>query len=415
MILIGRVLGTWLQASEPLSVSQIVRIRTSEREMSLDTSDTTTVTIERIVAGGYGLGRVDGRVLLVPLTAPGDVVQVELPTRGAMTGVVRVLSPGADRVDPPCPHYGECGGCDLMHLSYEAQIDAKLAMVTETIGRIGGPGLLQSAAELALTPNPAPMASRTRALWQPTATGRAGYLRRGSHEVVHIDRCLILDPALEAARGSLRIDQPVHGLTNGSVVSLAAGDVPALEIVFDVLGERISGSAGAFFQANRSLLDDFVRQVVHLTSDDRPNRMLELFSGIGLFTVPLGRCIGEIDAVESSNEAVRLARSNVERAGLRNVRIHGLPAERWFGGRSKLAPDVVLVDPPRTGLSDRVISGIIAAVPGRVVYVSCDPATFARDARKLVDAGYAMISARAFDMFPQTHHVELVAAFRRRI
>lgn len=395
-------------------MSQIVRIRTSERGMNPGRPKIATVAIERLVAGGHGLGRLDGRVVLVPLTAPGDVVEVELPSKGARVALTRVLSPGVDRVDPPCPHYGDCGGCDLMHLSYAAQVEAKLAIVTETVNRIGGRDLLQTVPQLALIPNPEPLASRIRASWQPTATGTAGYVRRGSHDVVQIDHCPILDPALEETRARMEIGQPVHGLTNGAAVSLAASDGAPVEIEFEVVGERIVASAGAFFQASRSLLDDFVAHVVDLTSRDRPDRVLELFSGIGLFTVPLGRRVREIDAVESCKAAARLASVNVDRAGLRNVRVHAMPAERWFRGRSKLTPDVILVDPPRAGLSDRATSAIIASSPERIIYVSCDPATFARDARKLVDGGYTMTSLCAFDMFPQTHHVEQVASFRRR-
>jgi len=373
------------------------------------------ITIERIVAGGFGLGRHEGRVLLVPLTAPGDEVEVGVPERGSKTSLLRIVSPGPDRVEPPCVHFGICGGCDLMHLSYPAQVQAKLDLVVETIERVGGRDLLLEAGDLGIEANPAPLHSRIRATWQPTASGTAGYFRRGSHDVIEIGHCPILDPALEAVRSSLRISDKAHGLSNGVDVSLSTSEHAADIIEFSVADARIRASAHAFFQANAALLDRFVRHVVHLAGRDRPDRVLELYSGIGLFTIPLAPHVGQIDAVESSTRAVELARQNVHGNCLRKVTFHAESAENWLAAqlRAGYRPDTIVVDPPRTGLSDRVASGLLKMAPHRIVYVSCDPPTFARDARQIVDAGYRLANLTAFDLFPQTHHTETVAAFDR--
>jgi 23S rRNA (uracil1939-C5)-methyltransferase len=397
-------------------VSQIVRNRTSERQMTSSIPDSATVTIERVVAGGFGLARHGGRVLLIPLTAPGDVVEIELPTRSPRARLIRVVIPGPDRVEPACAHYGECGGCDLMHVSYPAQVQAKVAMVVETIERIGGRGLLASVSDVPIKANPLPLGSRIRATWQPTRCGRAGYFRRGSHEVIEIDDCPILDPSLEAQRKLIGIGTRTTALTNGRCISISVSAQTADMVEFTVADEIICGSADAFFQANLALLDQFVRHVVQLGARGSPKRVLELYSGIALFTVPLARLVGEIDAVESSELAVELARKNVERASLRNVNCYAESAERWLGIhlRSEYRPDTLLVDPPRAGLSNRVIAGILSRSPGQIVYVSCDPATFARDAHRIVGDGYRITDVTVFDLFPQTHHVELVAAFQHQ-
>lgn len=376
-------------------------------------TETSTATIERIVAGGYGLGRVDGRVVLVPLTAPGDVVEIELVKSDTVARLVSVISAGPDRIEPPCPHYGVCGGCDLMHLRYDAQIEAKKAIVVESIERLGGAQLLNSVGSVRMTRNPKPTESRIRASWHPSRTGRAGYVKRRSHDIVEIERCLMLDPALEAARSGLRISGVTHGLTNGQDVSLSAGARPAGFIEFDVLGERLLGSADAFFQAGSALLDDFVGDVVALALRGRPEGLLELYSGIGLFTVPLASGVTRIDAVEASGVAVGLAKQNLRRAGRQGVTCHRASVERWLPHRHMRGErwDTVLVDPPRSGLNRLVVDAIVGMKPAQIVYVSCDPTTFARDARRLAVGSYQLTDVHVFDLFPQTHHVELVAAF----
>jgi 23S rRNA (uracil1939-C5)-methyltransferase len=405
----------WLHASEPSSVSQIVRYDTSEQEPAgAKTSPAiATVRIEKIVTGGMGLGRHNGRVLLIPLTAPGDVVEVALPGRGPMAELVRVIEAGPDRQAPWCAHYGVCGGCDLMHLTYEAQLEVKLAATLKTINRIGGGSLTSTIRDpVVIVPNPNPLHSRIRATWRP-ANGALGYFRRGSHDVVAVDNCVTLDPVLEIARKSTRSDRPAQALTNGTEVSLTGIGGSAGEIEFEVLGERILASAAAFFQASRTLLESFVGHVVEVTAPRPAESLLELYAGVGLLTVPLARLAGSVDSVESSQPAVSLAQQNLARAGLERVTCHVAPVGEWLKRQRRTRFECVVIDPPRTGLSSAVADWLTSSEPGKVTYVSCDPATFARDACRLVAGGLSLRSLRAFDLFPQTHHVELVAAFTR--
>jgi 23S rRNA (uracil1939-C5)-methyltransferase len=383
--------------------------------MSANEINTAVISIERIVAGGFGLGRHEERVLLVPLTAPGDRVEVELSDQRSVARLIRVVSPGPERVEPPCTHFGICGGCDLMHLSYPAQVRAKVEMVAESLMRTGGRDLLSMLTEVGIESNPRPLYSRIRATWQPTDSGTAGYFRRSSQDVIAIEHCPILDPALEEVRSSLTIRDKARGLTNGSEVSIATGHGPAVPVDFAVGDAQIVASALAFFQSSQSLLDRFVRHVVHLAADVGPGHVVELYSGVGLFTIPLAPHVGAIDAVESSPVAVTLARQNVRRNRLQNVNVHADDAGRWIAKRTgkRIRPGTVLIDPPRSGVGTRVSTGILRIKPRRIVYVSCDPATFARDARQIVDAGYRLTKLTVFDLFPQTHHTETVAAFDR--
>jgi 23S rRNA (uracil1939-C5)-methyltransferase len=392
-------------------VSQIGRLDTTEptADGPVQGGETATVTIEKIVTGGLGLARLHGRVLLAPLTAPGDVVEVTVPERGSTARLVEMISPGPDRQSPPCAHYGICGGCDLMHLTYDAQLRVKLESTLETIERIGGAPL--NDAEVEIVANPAPLHSRVRATWRPAPDGRLGYLRQGSHDVVAIDNCVIIDPALERVRMSVSGVGPIQALTNGADVSVAAGRGGAQEIEFNVLGESIVASADSFFQASRALLDQFVGYIVDVTEPQPGDSLLELFSGIGLLTVPLARRSGPIDAVESSAAAVALSRRNLARSGLENAMVHHSLVESWLRRSGKRVYPSVVLDPPRTVLGRPVVHWLTDALPARITYVSCDPATFARDARLLVSGGYRLRSLRLFDLFPQTHHVELVAAF----
>jgi 23S rRNA (uracil1939-C5)-methyltransferase len=371
---------------------------------------TVAVRIERVVAGGSGLGRYEGRVVLVPMTAPGDFVEARLSANGPRAELIQVIEHGPNRVQPACQHYGECGGCDLMHLSYEAQLTAKGDLVLDAMRRIYGDLELPF---LDVVSNPKPFGSRSRATWRPAMDGSAGYVRRASHEVFQVAHCPVLDPALEAARAEIRTTNQVRGLTNGRDISMAKDGLPAAEIEFKVAGERLWTSADAFFQACTSLLVQFVRHVVDLAGTGKPRIVYELYAGIGLFTLPLARRAAGVETVESGSVAVRYARMNVAAAGLTNVDVHESTAERWLARQQRRRPDVILVDPPRVGLSTAVTRGLIALGADRLVYVSCDPATFARDARVFVDAGFRIESWAAFDLFPQTHHVELVASFVR--
>jgi 23S rRNA (uracil1939-C5)-methyltransferase len=378
--------------------------------------------IETLTAGGDGLARApDGRVVFVPFTAPGDRVRVAIGARRArfLRGVViELLEAGPGRSDPLCPVFGTCGGCDWQHLAYETQLEAKRTILRDAIERIAR---LPVPGRFAFRPSPAPYGYRSRARVS-AERGRVGFRRRRSHAVCAVSRCPVLVSDLDAPLAALaaRPDRPsgewelsAGGAGSVSVASLPVRDSAAW-VEVDCLGERLRVSAGSFLQANAALREPLAAAVREAAGYGALG--LELFAGAGLFTLPLARRFERLVAVESHPGAVADLEENLAAAGLGEVEILAEPVEVAFesGALAALRPDAVVLDPPRTGLDAPAREGLARLAARRVVYVSCDPATLARDAAVLADAGYALTALEGFDLFPQTAHVEAVALLERR-
>lgn len=397
-------------------------------------------TVERIVPGGAGLAHAGGQTLFVGLAAPGDRVRVRIGRRRgkvAFGEIVAVLEPGPDRVAPPCPYFGPCGGCDFQQLRYEAQLAAKVEIVRDCLRRQGG---IASPPEVPITPSPDPWAYRARAEWQVDAKGRVlGYYARDSHRIVDVERCPIAAPPVQGALTDLRRRLAGGRLPGGpsglaEIRAVAADDgvglwPPAAEGRAEVLESRIGGEryrydAGCFFQANLGVVEALVAEALRFAPapTDHPGRAsaapggvpaaaVDLYCGVGLFTVPLARRYGRVVGVETHPVAARYAARNLHDAGLTHARIEAARVDKWLERRAAvLAPAAfALVDPPRTGLEAATLRGLLALSPARIAYVSCDPATLARDLKALLAGGYRLDGVAAFDMFPQSHHVEAVA------
>jgi len=372
------------------------------------------IAIESLAAGGDGVGRdAGGRVVFVPFTAPGDRVRVaivEERARFARGTLEEVLEPSPLRVQPPCGVYGACGGCTWQHLDYAAQLEAKRQILAGALERIAklGPG------ELEITPSPSPYRyrGRTRVL---AKDGRVGYRRRRSHDLCPTSRCPVLVPELDAELARLAASEPraaeewelvagVHGTTRATPLRRPLPSEPKIEL--EVCGDRLAFSPGVFVQGNALLLDTLARAVHEAAGSGAC--AVELFAGAGFFTLGLARRFGRLVAVESEGRAVADLRANLARAGLDNVEVHGGRAE-WVLARIEGA-EVAVLDPPRTGLPAELLEMIQAP---RVVYVSCDPATLARDLAGLAARGWALEALRGFDLFPQTPHLEAVATMAR--
>jgi tRNA/tmRNA/rRNA uracil-C5-methylase (TrmA/RlmC/RlmD family) len=388
-----------------------------------------TVHIERIVPGGMGIGFAERMTVLAPFTAPGDTAQVAIDrVRGntAFGSLVEVIEPAQQRTEPPCPHYGLCGGCDLQHLTYNAQLAAKQEIVKDCFRRIGGIAL----DEVEIVSSPREWGYRIRADWAVDPERRVmGYHMRATNEVMAIDTCPILDPVLEKARAELReqvangelvVERGIEGATSNGVVATVpkTAAFPVGLLTTTINGERYGFDAGSFFQANGSILPELVAYVDGQSTTGEgavAGEAVDLFCGVGLFTVPLARRYSHVTGVESDARSASIAHENAKAAGLANVTISGLTVAQWLHRRGAKVetPRVIVVDPPRIGLEGDVIEGLIRIVSERLVYVSCDPATLARDVKALVARGYELTALRAFDMFPQTHHVEVVATVTR--
>lgn len=382
---------------------------------------TLEVEIERILPGGVGLAHAEGLTLFVSLTAPGDIVRVQVDrVRGKMAfaSVLEVIKPSPVRVEPPCPYFGRCGGCDFQQLNYEAQLKAKVAIIRDCLHRIAH---IETPPEIDIQASPNQWRYRARANWQfDPQTKQLGYFERGSHRVCDVEYCAVLVPelqkTLEALRAQIAQDsfcperRDIEAVAGAEAVSLspAFASFQTNEVTRTIANEIYHFNANAFFQTNHELLDSLITET---TREIHGQVAIDLYCGVGLFTLPLARSFKEVVGIEESATASQFARRNLQDAQLFNTQIVTARVGDWLHDNSVSfeSVDFLLLDPPRSGAENIVVAGILAMRPRRISYVSCDPATLARDLKKLLAGGYALDSVAAFDMFPQTNHVETVA------
>ena len=372
------------------------------------------VTVEKLVMGGEGLARYEGIPIFVPRAVPGDRLRVRLTQRRpdyARGEIAEVLEPGSGRRPPPCPYFERCGGCDLQQIEDELQPRLKAAAVVETLQRLG---------RLEMPP-PEMVAGeawgyRLRAQLHVAVAGdgsrEVGYYARGSHQLVAIDRCPILVPQLEAVPGQLaealpetppsRVDLAAGGEGSWTMAPVVEG-LPRGQVLLEVGEHTYIYDARAFFQGHRGLLPRLLELAI---GPWEGATACDLYSGVGLFTLPLARRYRQVVGVESDPSAARYARINARRNGLEGIEILAKRAEPALE-RLPRRCDRMLVDPPRTGLSRSVREGLLGLRPERLTYVSCDPPTLARDLRRLTTA-YRVESWALLDLFPQTGHMEAV-------
>lgn len=387
--------------------------------MAVRAKDIINITIETIAFGGEGLGRVENLVVFVPFTAPGDVVEVEIREakkrylRGRMK---RLVTPSPDRVEPPCPYFRRCGGCHYQHIEYAKQVAMKGRQVSEAFERIGK--FTAPPVETVL-PSPAPYGYRGKAEFHVERARdgayRIGFMDVGGSRLVDIERCAIMDESINEQLTFLR--RPMHAplRVDRYVIWSLTGKSEEKHVVRVVKGLEILVPFEGFFQANTTLTDGLVDTVMEFAGTGPGESVLDLYCGSGLFPLFLAPACRSLVGIEIDGEAVECARLNMERHGIENAVFHEGDVreilEREFGAGK--AVDVVVLDPPRTGCEREVLDSVIGLGPSRVVYVSCDPSTLARDARLLADGGYGLITVRPVDMFPQTKHIEAVALFKK--
>ncbi len=375
------------------------------------------VEVERILPGGVGLAHADGKTVFVSLAAPGDRVRVRVARQQGnvlFASIEEILTPSPIRVLPPCPYFGRCGGCDFQQLTYEAQLKAKAEIIRDCLHRIAR---LENVPHIVVTPSPNDWRYRLRATWQLDQEKQTiGYYERGSRRVCDVVKCGVLAPelqeALERVRATPWSDFPpglkhleVVAGENGVSLAPAFTDFHTSELSLTVGSEVYHYNAEAFFQVNPALLAPLIDFAL---GDASGETALDLYCGVGLFTLPLSRRFKKVVGVESNLTATRFARRNLQRAESANVRVITATVTDWVRADSATLDtvDFVLLDPPRSGAESAVIKGILDLHPRQICYVSCDPATLARDLKKLIAGGYKMNSLGAFDLFPQTHHVE---------
>jgi len=406
--------------------------------------DTFTFQLTGIAHGGTALGRHEGRVIFVPYALPGETARVEITQdkgRFAFARLVELLEPAPDRVAPACPYFGPagCGGCQWQHVDYQAQLRLKVEIVADQLTRIG-----KIAAPLVrpTLPDSSGWAYRNHAQLHPVPNGGLGFQAASGDEVIPIEECPILHPLLSDLYAAL--DLEFEGLLRLSLrAGTASGDrmllfemvddlPPALEIDLPVscvlllsdgrhanlignnhITETVAGrsyriSAPSFFQVNTPQAGQLVRLVSEYLDLQGGETVLDGYCGVGLFTTRLAGRAGLVVGIESSPAAVADLLENT--AGFDNVEIVEGPVEAALP-ELDVPLDAALVDPPRAGVDRFALDALVERRPARLVYVSCDPATLARDAGRLARAGYRLVEVQPVDMFPQTYHVESVALF----
>ncbi|MDP2599625.1 MAG: class I SAM-dependent RNA methyltransferase [Deltaproteobacteria bacterium] len=343
---------------------------------------TEKIKIEKLVYEGKGMGLLDGRPVFVPYVMAGDTVEVEITRRHRQYSeakLIAVLEPAPERVEPPCPYYGKCGGCQWQHLSYAAQLEWKQKILEETLLRVAK---IENPKVLPTIPSPKELGWRSRFTFHGNDRGEIGFYEPESYRVVDIEKCLIAEDGVNEQLKRLKTED----------------QRPKTKRDYEI---NTSGKKG-FTQVNplqnenlKKLLKEWAEKVPHQT-------IVELFCGSGNLTEVLIPLAKNIVAVDSDRTAIDLATSSFF-----SIQFHCTDSVKFFAQYKPEAPlDLLVLDPPRDGAAG-VVEGVMKTRPKNILYISCNPETLARDLKFLKDfANYELVQSQPIDMFPQSYHIE---------
>jgi len=406
--------------------------------------------IESIAFKGYGVSRTDGKVVFIPYSATGDEGWVELveEKRRYATGKwVEILAPSSWRVEPPCPYFGTCGGCQWQHIDYAQQPELKKEILKDILMRLGK---LKEIPAIAIFPSPDPYDYRTRVQLKVKGE-KLGYYQERSHQLVDIERCPIAHPlvneiipllrkerfllspteeidinvspeegkgvlifrVLKTSRGwetfarKLLKSYPIlKGITTLRERQITSLGKPHLSFTIP-LNLTLRTSPGSFSQVNLKQNEKLIQQVLEFSRGQKNERALDLYSGVGNFALPLATVTQEVWGIEENAVAVKDARFNARFNGIGNGEFICGRVEDVLKKWKREKPDLIILDPPRTGCKE-ALDQVAGLKPKRIVYVSCEPTVLARDLRLFSDKGYFLRKLALIDMFPQTYHMEVV-------
>lgn len=420
------------------------------------------VHIESMAFKGYGVTRVDGKVLFVPYSVAGDKAWVEIietKKNYSIGKLIELVEPSRLRTTPPCPYFGVCGGCQWQHIDPSVHGEFKKEILMEILKRLGG---LKEVPSFDVIPSPQPYGYRVRV--QLKVRGKAmGYYEEKSHHIVDIDHCPIAHSLVNQIVSSLRKAPPSffqageieinvspeeergililhpfsfhqgakdsakeflqsHPILKGIAVMREKGLIsignPSLyfSIPFNRREERgilkLRTSPKSFSQVNLAQNQRLIRTVLEFSDVKKGESVLDLYAGVGNFSLPLAMASKEVRGIEESRASVEDARFNAERNQIKNYNvIHGRVEEmvkHWRGD----GPDLMVLDPPRTGCKV-ILDQVVRLKPKKIVYVSCEPTTFSRDLRLFSGVGYSLQKLTLVDMFPQTYHMEVVGLLKQ--
>ncbi|MHB0857821.1 MAG: 23S rRNA (uracil(1939)-C(5))-methyltransferase RlmD [Anaerolineae bacterium] len=405
-----------------------------------------TLTLRAMAHGGEALGESDRKTVFVPLAIPGEKVRVRIDEehkRFARATLIEVLEPSPARVAPPCRYFGVCGGCQWQHIAYEAQLEFKREIVRGQLQRVGKIANPTVKPVLGMED---PWSYRNHVQLSVDEEGGLGYQALRSHQVVAVDECWIIDPLLEELWAALEMDATGlrtvglrAGVQTGEQMIVFEGrdeeDIPELEAELpiscvyhmedgrslvlvgeDSFRERLGNreyriSSQSFFQVNTAQAERMVGIVREFLEPVKGGVLLDAYCGVGAFALALADDFARVVGIEESPSAIEDAIYNGRNDG--HVEFVEGAVEEVLPGLLETC-DAVVLDPPRAGCAPEVLEALAALAPQRIVYVSCDPATLARDVAVLAGLGYALVEVQPVDMFPQTYHVETVVLMSRK-
>ena len=404
-----------------------------------------TVELTTYAYGGESLGRLpDGRAVFVPFALPGETVQVRLVeekagyARGELQAVL-IASP--DRLLPRCSHYTLCGGCHYQHIPYEKQLEIKTTILRDQLERIAR--LKDPPIEPCIA-SPNPFNYRNHVQFHLTSQGKLGYQQMRSNKTFALQECHLHDEALnqlwplldfEPVPGLKRIHLR-QGIEEDTILVLESNEAEPPEVsvedlavsvvfqgpesnqvlagseyvVMEVLEHNFRVSAGSFFQVNIPVVEAMVSHLLEQLLVQSNDTVLDIYAGVGLFSAFLAPAAERLIAIESDENACEDFTINLNEFD--NVELYQATAEEVLPDL-EVRPHVIIVDPPRAGIGRQAMDGILAMSPEILAYASCDPATLARDARRLIEAGYLLKQITPFDVFPQTYHIESISVWTR--
>ena len=392
-------------------------------EQAVRRGDRITLSLTSWGRLGEAMAQYQGWDVFVFGGIPGEKVVAEIlriQRKYLAARVVELVHASEMRVQPPCPYYGECTGCQWQHLDYSAQLAVKESRVVDALERVGG---LLHQPVAAVLPSPEQYGYRNHARFTVGPDGSLGFVHRETRRFVAIDRCMLMHQGIndllaqlqgrcgETTQLAIRAgkttgDYLVQPALKSSAVPLPTGQKHYLESVGN---QRFRVASPSFFQVNveqAAHLVDLVRQALHLSGDEV---LVDAYAGVGTLAILLAPHVAQVIAIEESSAAVDDARANAE--GLTNVEFLEGKTEEVLS-RLQARPDIVVLDPPRAGCQPQALHSLLELAPDKIAYLSCDPESLARDLKILVEGGYQLEQVQPLDMFPQTHHVECVASLK---
>ena len=403
------------------------------------------VQLTRCTYGGEAFGRLpDGRAVFVPFALPEETARIRLVEDKpgyARAELLEIVTPSPQRISPRCAHFGLCGGCHYQHMPYELQLQTKTAILGEQLERIGK---LKNPPVAPAIASPLPYHYRNHIQFDLTPEGKLGYHTALTDQVFAIQECHLPQQPLHQLWQMIDIEpfpglQGVHlrlGMNDEAMLILVCDEpqLPQFQVeglpisavhlspagrqvlvgneylMMEVLGRLFRVSADSFFQVNTPMAAAMVEHVLRLLDLTRADTALEVYAGVGLFSAFLAPKVGRLIAIEASASACDDFAFNLDEYD--NVELYQATAEETLP-RLEVHPKAILVDPPRSGIARKAMQGILGLKPQQLVYISCDPATLARDARYLAAGGYRLVQITPFDLFPQTYHIESISLWER--